>query len=93
MKKINLPKIFFKLLLIVVVITMFLEVIFPYGGRTIILYYFIIVTPVSTILLIIWKLYNRNIKNQFFIPILIVNILSIILIIYIFMHLFDGLIM
>jgi len=91
MKKINLPEIFLKLFCFMVFISLLIEAIFQ-GGFSIFFFYTLI-APIIIVLLIIWKLYNRGIKNKFFIPILFINILSILFMIYTFMHMFDNMLM
>lgn len=89
MKKINLPKI----LLIIFCIILFISILGPIFGESIFLVLYFssfIISPISILLLIIWKLFNRNIENKYFIPILIINIILFLISIYLTLHAFDN---
>ena len=89
MRKINLPKI----LLIIFCIILFISMFGPIFGESIFLVLYFssfIISPISILLLIIWKLFNRNIKNKYFIPIIFINIILFLISIYLTLHAFDN---
>lgn len=89
MKTINLPKILLIIYFIVLAISIFGALIEPVSLFGI--YYFgLIISPVSIVVLIVWKLFNRNRKNNYFIITFVVNLTLFILSAYSALHLFDN---
>ena len=90
MKSINLPKILLILFFVVLVISI-LGAFFIDPASLFIIYYFgFIVSPISVLLLIVWKLINRGITNKYFISVLVLNIILFILSLILTLHLFDN---
>jgi hypothetical protein len=93
MKKHNLPKFFFNLFFLIIGISIFVSAISGGGGGFGIFLIDSLIAPIVIILMIIWKLYNRGVKNKYFVLTIVINILIIILMLYIFAHMFDGMLM
>jgi len=91
MKSRNLPKIFSYVTICAFAISLFGVFIDPVSFF--IIYYFgLIISPISVVILIVWKFYNKSVKNPYFIPILITDIIFFIISFYMTLHAFDNLV-
>jgi len=90
MKSKSFPEVFSYVTICAFVISLFGIFINP--AAFFVIYYFgLIISPIGVIMLIVWKLYNKSIKNSYLIPILIINIIFFIVSFYITLHAFDNL--
>jgi hypothetical protein len=85
----NLPKILFRVFYAVSVVSI-IGLIFGGIGFFIFYYFSLVVSPISIILLIIWKFFNKKIKNEYFVIVLVINIILFIIFLYMTLHALDN---
>ena len=84
MKKINIPKILSILTLSILLISALCMIIFKdWRVGIIIIYYFgILITPFILLILFVWKLFNKGVKNKYFIFVFLLNLILLLISIY-----------
>lgn len=81
MKKINIP---FILLILFVLLIVLIFIISRDNSIQYLVYSGFIFSPISILILLIDKLLNREIKNKYFLPVLIINVLLIVVACYVY---------